>query len=188
MGQPTSTRATAINSHRSERRARPRSTTRDMVVLSLRYPLQRPTRTIAAAPSRVRVVREFAWNDGLDTKYLRGRRGRVEHALLPELVLVGPGDVVVGAGLHTCTYGGLGAFATGMGLHRRGRGHGPGETWFKVPPPLKVQIDGELPEYVGGIRTLILEVIGRIGGGRALTRPWSSPRLHRGRPGPWRAA
>ena len=124
-----------------------------------------PNKDIASA-EQVQVVREFAGKMGV-THYYEGGNCGVEHALLPELGLVGPGDVVVGADSHTCTYGGLGAFATGMGSTDVAAAMALGETWFKVPSTIKVQIDGELPEYVGG-KDLILEVIGRIGVAGAL--------------------
>ncbi len=124
-----------------------------------------PNKDIESA-EQVRVVREFAEAMGV-THYFEGGDAGVEHALLPELGLVGPGDVVVGADSHTCTYGGLSAFATGMGSTDVAAAMALGETWFKVPPTIKVQIDGELPEYVGG-KDLILEVIGRIGVAGAL--------------------
>ena len=124
-----------------------------------------PNKDIASA-EQVRVVREFAQKMGV-THYYEGGDCGVEHALLPETGMVGPGDVVVGADSHTCTYGGLGAFATGMGSTDVAAAMALGETWFKVPPTIKVQIDGELPEYVGA-KDLILELIGRIGVAGAL--------------------
>jgi 3-isopropylmalate/(R)-2-methylmalate dehydratase large subunit len=93
----------------------------------------------------------------------------VEHALLPELGLVGPGEVVVGADSHTCTYGGLGAFATGMGSTDVGAAMALGETWFKVPPTIKVELTGELGPWVGA-KDLILALIGGIGVAGALYR------------------
>jgi len=124
-----------------------------------------PNKDIASA-EQVRVVREFAQKMGV-THYYEGGDCGVEHALLPETGMVGPGDVVVGADSHTCTYGGLGAFATGMGSTDVAAAMALGETWFKVPTTIKVQIDGELPEYVGA-KDLILELIGRIGVAGAL--------------------
>ncbi len=84
-----------------------------------------PNKDIASA-EQVKVVREFAKKMEITQYYEAGNVG-VEHALLPELGLVGPGDIVIGADSHTCTYGGLGAFATGMGLHGHRRRHGPGK-------------------------------------------------------------
>ncbi|GAB7082084.1 3-isopropylmalate dehydratase large subunit [Megalodesulfovibrio paquesii] len=119
-----------------------------------------PNKDIASA-EQVRGVREFAVEQDILHYYEGGNCG-VEHALLPELGLVGPGDVVVGADSHTCTYGGLGAFATGMGSTDIAGAMALGETWFKVPQTIFVQIDGELPPYVGA-KDLILHVIGKTG-------------------------
>ena len=101
------------------------------------------------------------------THYYEGGNVGVEHALLPELGLVGPGDVVIGADSHTCTYGGLGAFATGMGSTDIAGGMALGETWFKVPPTIQVVLTGELGTYVGG-KDLMLALIGTIGVSGAL--------------------
>jgi 3-isopropylmalate/(R)-2-methylmalate dehydratase large subunit len=119
-----------------------------------------PNRDIESA-EQVRLVREFAREKGV-THYYEGGDVGVEHALLPELGLVGPGDIVVGADSHTCTYGGLGAFATGMGSTDIAGAMVLGETWFKVPPTIRVEFEGELPEHVGP-KDLILMLIGRIG-------------------------
>jgi len=91
----------------------------------------------------------------------------VEHALLPEKGIVGPGDVVVGADSHTCTYGGLGAFATGMGSTDVGAAMALGETWFKVPPTIRVNLTGTPGEYVGA-KDFVLNQIGRLGVSGAL--------------------
>jgi 3-isopropylmalate/(R)-2-methylmalate dehydratase large subunit len=117
---------------------------------------------------QVRAVREFARETGV-THYYEGGDVGVEHALLPELGLVGPGEVVVGADSHTCTYGGLGAFATGMGSTDVGAAMALGETWFKVPPTIKVELTGELGPWVGA-KDLILALIGGIGVAGALYR------------------
>ena len=119
-----------------------------------------PNKDIASA-EQVKVVREFARAMGL-THYYEGGAAGVEHALLPELGLVGPGDIVVGADSHTCTYGGLGAFATGMGSTDAAAAMALGETWFKVPPTIRVDISGKLAPFVGG-KDLILNVIGQVG-------------------------
>jgi len=124
-----------------------------------------PNKDIDSA-EQVKVVREFAHAKNI-THYYEGGDCGVEHALLPELGLVGPGDVVIGADSHTCTYGGLGAFATGMGSTDIAGAMVLGETWFKVPPTIRVVLDGTLPEWVGG-KDLILELIGRIGVSGAL--------------------
>ncbi|MCA1945205.1 MAG: 3-isopropylmalate dehydratase large subunit [Desulfovibrio sp.] len=119
-----------------------------------------PNKDIASA-EQVRGVREFAQEQDILHYYEGGDCG-VEHALLPELGLVGPGDVVVGADSHTCTYGGLCAFATGMGSTDIAGAMALGETWFKVPQTIYVQIDGELAPYVGA-KDLILHTIGKTG-------------------------
>ncbi|OIN99242.1 MAG: 3-isopropylmalate dehydratase large subunit [Desulfovibrionaceae bacterium CG1_02_65_16] len=126
-----------------------------------------PNKDIASA-EQVKVVREFAREAGV-THYYEGGNVGVEHALLPELGLVGPGDVVIGADSHTCTYGGLGAFATGMGSTDIAGGMALGETWFKVPPTIRVAFEGKLEPFVGA-KDLILRLIGRIGVSGALYR------------------
>ncbi len=124
-----------------------------------------PNKDIDSA-EQVKVVREFARQLGI-THYYEGGEVGVEHALLPELGLVGPSDVVVGADSHTCTYGGLGAFATGMGSTDIAAAMALGETWFKVPPTIRVSITGTPPEHVGA-KDYILNLIGRIGVAGAL--------------------
>jgi len=118
-----------------------------------------PNKDIASA-EQVKKVRLFAREMGI-THYYEGGTSGVEHALLPELGLVGPGDIVVGADSHTCTYGGLGAFATGMGSTDTAAAMALGETWFKVPESIKVRITGELGPYITA-KDLILNLIGRI--------------------------
>jgi 3-isopropylmalate/(R)-2-methylmalate dehydratase large subunit len=124
-----------------------------------------PNKDIASA-EQVKVCREFAREMGL-THYFEGGNVGVEHALLPELGLVGPGDVVIGADSHTCTYGGLGAFATGMGSTDVAAGMALGETWFKVPPTIQVILTGTLRQWVGA-KDLMLALIGTIGVSGAL--------------------
>lgn len=124
-----------------------------------------PNKDIASA-EQVKVCRDFAKAMGL-THYFEGGNVGVEHALLPELGLVGPGDVVIGADSHTCTYGGLGAFATGMGSTDVAGGMALGETWFKVPPTIQVVLTGEMGPHVGG-KDLMLALIGTIGVSGAL--------------------
>jgi 3-isopropylmalate/(R)-2-methylmalate dehydratase large subunit len=124
-----------------------------------------PNKDIDSA-EQVKGVRDFAREMGV-THYYEGGDVGVEHALLPELGLVGPGDVVVGADSHTCTYGGLSAFATGMGSTDIAAAMALGETWFKVPQTIRVEISGTLPSFVGA-KDLILAVIGRIGVSGAL--------------------
>ncbi len=115
---------------------------------------------------QVKNTREFAHKMNI-THYYEGGNAGVEHALLPELGLVGPGDIVVGADSHTCTYGGLGAFATGLGSTDVAGAMALGETWFKIPPSIRVTYEGELPEHVGA-KDLILHLIGHIGVAGAL--------------------
>lgn len=119
-----------------------------------------PQKDIASA-MQVKFTREFALNSGI-THYYEGGNCGVEHALLPELGLVGPGDIVVGADSHTCTYGGLGAFATGLGSTDVAGAMALGETWFKVPPTIKVTFNGKMPRWVSG-KDLVLWLIGEIG-------------------------
>jgi len=110
---------------------------------------------------QVKNTREFAAQMGI-THYYEGGEAGVEHALLPELGLVGPGDIVVGADSHTCTYGGLGAFATGLGSTDVAGAMALGETWFKVPPSIRVSYRGTMPAHVGA-KDLVLQLIGHIG-------------------------
>lgn len=124
-----------------------------------------PNKDIDSA-EQVKVVRDFAEEMGV-THYYEGGEVGVEHALLPEKGIVGPGDIVVGADSHTCTYGGLGAFATGMGSTDIAGAMALGETWFKVPPTIKVEIQGKPQEYVGA-KDYMLNLIGRIGVSGAL--------------------
>ncbi|MFW5997859.1 MAG: 3-isopropylmalate dehydratase large subunit [Desulfovermiculus sp.] len=114
-----------------------------------------------ASAEQVKIVREFARQMQV-THYYEGGSSGVEHALLPELGLVGPGDVIVGADSHTCTYGALGAFATGLGSTDVAAAMVLGETWFKVPATMKVELHGEMKPWVGG-KDIILALIGRIG-------------------------
>ncbi|NMC49314.1 MAG: 3-isopropylmalate dehydratase large subunit, partial [Desulfovibrio sp.] len=124
-----------------------------------------PNKDIDSA-EQVKFCREFARKMGL-VNYFEGGDVGVEHALLPELGLVGPGDVVVGGDSHTCTYGGLGAFATGLGSTDIGAAMALGETWFKVPPTIKVVLTGKPGPFVGG-KDLMLKLIGLIGVSGAL--------------------
>ncbi|MFW5498318.1 MULTISPECIES: 3-isopropylmalate dehydratase large subunit [unclassified Maridesulfovibrio] len=124
-----------------------------------------PNKDIDSA-EQVKVVREFAHEKNI-THYYEGGEVGVEHALLPELGLVGPSDIVIGADSHTCTYGGLGAFATGMGSTDIAGGMALGETWFKVPPTIKVEIEGTPGKYLGA-KDYILNLIGTIGVSGAL--------------------
>ena len=119
-----------------------------------------PQKDIDSA-EQVLVSRRFAAEQGI-THYYEGGDAGVEHALLPELGLVGPGDLVVGADSHTCTYGGIGAFSTGMGSTDVAAAMALGENWFKVPESIRVTVTGTLPPFVSG-KDLILWAIGQLG-------------------------
>jgi 3-isopropylmalate/(R)-2-methylmalate dehydratase large subunit len=119
-----------------------------------------PNKDIAAA-EQVRLIREFAREQKLEYFFELGDMG-IEHALLPEKGLVLPGDLVIGADSHTCTYGALGAFATGVGSTDLGAAMITGETWFKVPSSSKFIYHGRPRPWVSG-KDLILHTIGDIG-------------------------
>ncbi|MDW7729058.1 MAG: 3-isopropylmalate dehydratase large subunit [Bacillota bacterium] len=119
-----------------------------------------PNKDIAAA-EQVMVLRRFAERYGIKHYYEVGRMG-IEHALLPEQGLVGPGMVIIGADSHTCTYGAVGAFATGVGSTDLAAAMAIGEAWFKVPQTIRFEYDGILPKWVSG-KDLILYTIGQIG-------------------------
>jgi len=126
-----------------------------------------PNKDIKSA-EQVRICREFAKKFGIKHYYEGGASG-IEHALLPELGLVGPWDVVIGADSHTCTYGALGAFATGVGSTDLAAAWITGKTWFKVPETMKFVYYGKLKPWVTG-KDLILYTIGDIGVDGALYR------------------
>ena len=119
-----------------------------------------PQKDIDSA-NQVMVTRKFAEEQNI-THYYEGGDCGVEHTLLPEQGLVGPGDVVIGADSHTCTYGGIGAFATGMGSTDIAAAMALGETWFKVPSTIRVNINGRMPRWLRG-KDLMLMLIGAIG-------------------------
>ncbi len=118
-----------------------------------------PNKDIASA-EQAKLMREFAHEQGI-IYFEVGEMG-IEHVLLPEQGLVLPGDVVIGADSHTCTYGALGAFATGMGSTDIASAMATGDIWMKVPPTIKLVYHGSLGEWVGG-KDLILFTIGDIG-------------------------
>jgi len=118
-----------------------------------------PCKDITSA-EQVKLMREFAYEQGI-IYFEVGQMG-IEHALLPEQGLVLPGDVVIGADSHTCTYGALGAFATGMGSTDIAAAMATGDIWMKVPPTIKLIYHGSLRKWVGG-KDLILYTIGDIG-------------------------
>jgi len=119
-----------------------------------------PNKDILSA-EQCRFVREFAKEQKL-THYYEGGEMGVEHALLPEKGIVKPGQVSIGADSHTCTYGALGAFATGVGSTDVAAALITGETWFRVPESIKFIFSGTLKPWVGG-KDLILHTIGDIG-------------------------
>lgn len=118
-----------------------------------------PNKDIASA-EQAKLMREFAVEQGL-VYFEVGKMG-IEHVLLPEQGLVLPGDVIIGADSHTCTYGAVGAFATGMGSTDIASAMACGEIWMKVPPTIKFGYHGRLPKWVGG-KDLVLHTIGDIG-------------------------
>lgn len=119
-----------------------------------------PNKDIMSA-EQARIVREFAHKQGIRHYWELGRGG-VEHALLPEQGVVVAGDLVIGADSHTCTYGALGAFATGVGSTDAAVAFATGRVWFKVPESVKVIVDGTLAPGVTA-KDLILHIIGSIG-------------------------
>ena len=119
-----------------------------------------PNKDIKSA-EQAKIMRDFAHAQGITHYWEVGCMG-VEHALLPEQGVVVPGDVIIGADSHTCTYGALGAFATGVGSTDAAAGMATGEAWFKVPASIKFDITGELGPWVSG-KDVILHIIGMIG-------------------------
>jgi len=124
-----------------------------------------PNKDIKSA-EQCKAMREFARAQGLAHFYDAGRMG-IEHVLLPDLGLVVPGDVVVGADSHTCTYGALGAFATGMGSTDTAVAMATGQIWMRVPETMRLVYHGTLQPWVGG-KDLILFTIGQLGVSGAL--------------------
>ncbi len=119
-----------------------------------------PNKDIKAAV-QCKMCREFCNEHEVVHFYDVGRMG-IEHALLPEKGLVVPGDVVIGADSHTCTYGALGAFSTGVGSTDMACGMATGKAWFKVPSAIRFVLKGKLNKYVSG-KDVILHIIGKIG-------------------------
>jgi 3-isopropylmalate/(R)-2-methylmalate dehydratase large subunit len=119
-----------------------------------------PNKDISSA-EQSKILRDFAREQALTHYYEVGEVG-VEHALLPEQGVVLPGDLIIGADSHTCTYGALGAFSTGVGSTDFAAAMLTGETWFKVPETIKVVFHGRLQKWVSG-KDLILYLIGLIG-------------------------
>ncbi len=119
-----------------------------------------PNKDIKAA-QQTKQCRCFAGECGIKNYYDVGDMG-IEHALLPEKGLVAPGDVIIGADSHTCTYGALGAFSTGVGSTDMAAGMATGQAWFKVPSAIKFVLTGELKPCCSG-KDVILYIIGKIG-------------------------
>ena len=119
-----------------------------------------PNKDIKAA-TLAKQMREFARAQHIVHYYEVGRVG-IEHALLPEQGIVAPGEVIIGADSHTCTYGAVGAFSTGVGSTDMGVGMATGECWFKVPEAVKVVLTGKMKPWVSG-KDVILHLIGEIG-------------------------
>ena len=119
-----------------------------------------PNKDIKSA-QQCKACREFAREQNIENFFDVGRMG-IEHALLPEQGLVGAGDLVIGADSHTCTYGALGAFSTGVGSTDLATAMISGECWFKVPSAIKFVLKGRPAEYICG-KDIILHIIGLIG-------------------------
>ena len=126
-----------------------------------------PNKDIKSAQN-CKSCREFAAAKGIINYFDVGKMG-VEHALLPEQGLTVAGDLIIGADSHTCTYGALGAFSTGVGSTDMAAGMATGKAWFKVPSAIKFVLKGEFKPYVSG-KDLILHIIGMIGVDGALYR------------------
>lgn len=133
-----------------------------------------PNKDIKSAEQCKR-LRDFSRKHGITNYFEIGRMG-IEHCLLPQEGLVLPGDLIIGADSHTCTYGALGAFSTGVGSTDMAAAMATGEAWFKVPETIRFVFHGELPPYVGG-KDLILRVIGDIGvdGARYMAMEFTGP-------------
>jgi len=126
-----------------------------------------PNKDIKAAEQN-RILRRFTREQELTNKFVEGRAG-IEHVMLPERGLALPGDIVIGGDSHTCTYGALGALATGMGSTDIGVAMATGRTWLRVPETMKFVYHGKLPAWVTG-KDLVLRTIGEIGSDGALYR------------------
>ena len=126
-----------------------------------------PNKDIKSA-EQAKVMRDFAISKGIINYFEIGEMG-IEHALLPEKGLVVPGDLVIGADSHTCTYGALGAFSTGVGSTDMAGGMATGEVWLKVPEAIRFNLKGKLNAWVSG-KDVILHIIGKIGVDGALYR------------------
>ena len=119
-----------------------------------------PNKDIKSA-GLAKIVRDFAHKHNIVNYFEIGRLG-IEHVILPEKGIVAPGMVTIGADSHTCTYGALGGFSTGVGSTDLGVALATGEAWFKVPETIKVNITGKKPKYICG-KDVMLTLIGMIG-------------------------
>jgi len=119
-----------------------------------------PNKDIPSA-QQAKIMREFAFSYGIKNYFEVGEAG-IEHVILPEKGLVLPGDLVIGADSHTCTYGALGAFSTGVGSTDLGVILATGRIWLKVPSTIKIRFEGDLLPWVGG-KDLILYLLGELG-------------------------
>ena len=119
-----------------------------------------PNKDIKSAENS-KAIQDFAKEQGLKWYLVQGKCG-VEHAILPEYGIVAAGECIIGADSHTCTYGALGAFSTGVGTTDISTGMATGELWFKVPSAIKFELTGKTGPYVTG-KDVILHIIGRIG-------------------------
>ena len=119
-----------------------------------------PNKDIKSA-EHCKCVREFAYRNKIKNYFEVGQMG-IEHALLPEKGLTVPGDVIIGADSHTCTYGAVGAFSTGVGSTDMAAGMATGKAWFKVPGAIKFVLKGKPAKWISG-KDIILHIIGMIG-------------------------
>ena len=126
-----------------------------------------PNKDIKSA-EHCKCVREYAKEHDITNYFEVGQMG-IEHALVPEKGLIVAGDVCIGADSHTCTYGALGAFSTGVGSTDMGCGMITGQAWFKVPSAIKIELTGKLSKWVSG-KDVILHIIGMVGVDGALYR------------------
>ena len=119
-----------------------------------------PNKDIQSA-TQAKVMRDFVREHGITNYFEVGRMG-IEHVILPEKGLIGPGEMIIGADSHTCTYGAVNAFSTGVGSTDAGVAMAEGKTWFKVPETIKVELIGKPNKWVTG-KDVILDLIGKIG-------------------------
>ncbi|EGO63899.1 3-isopropylmalate dehydratase large subunit [Acetonema longum] len=135
-----------------------------------------PNKDIKSA-EQAKAIKDFARAHQITHYFEVGRMG-IEHVLLPQVGLVAPGEVIIGADSHTCTYGALGAFATGVGSTDAGAAMATGTAWFKVPASIKVALSGKLNKWVTG-KDVILTLIGMIGvdGARYQSLEFAGPGL-----------